>query len=219
MDVQHAMPEVDILHVPLDAALPYLIRWAKPKAPEVEQRIPLRARKEAAAILPLMLKPEPDVATLTLAGPAGTGNTSLAIVLLRHVFAMALGGLLDSCIVQIACGAKYVSAWDLSGEGGEKGAPEAVFKAVADAPLVVLDDFGAERHGVETVFKDLTSKLISVRFHRGGSPPLPTWVTTGLDEQAAGRLYGVGVARRVLSDNGALVRVVRFPPKQTARAA
>ncbi|XXX73898.1 hypothetical protein WMF30_40255 [Sorangium sp. So ce134] len=203
----------------LDAQLPYMFRWARPKAPEVEQRIPLRARREAVAVLPKMLTREPEVATLTLAGPAGTGKTSLAIVLLRHLYAMALESELDSDVVRIACGAKFVSCWDLSGEGTEKGTPEAVFRSVVNAPLVVLDDLGAERHGVDTVFKDLISKLIHARFHRGASPPLPMWITTGLDELAAGRLYGGGVGRRIYTDDGGLVRVVRFEPKQTARAA
>lgn len=83
---------------------------------------------------------------------------------------------------------------------------------------LVVDDLGAERHGVEVVFKDLASKLISTRFQRGSKPPLPTIVTTGLTPEAAERLYGGGVARRIFNDDGGQVRVVQFAPKKPKQA-
>jgi DNA replication protein DnaC len=203
-----------------DQRLPYGFRWARPGAPELITRIQPAAAKAARIALEAMIAGE--AAVTTLAGEAGTGKTSLAVLMLRNLAKRALECELDDGLVQLACGARYVSAWDLSGEGEEKLKAEAVYQDVANAPLLVIDDLGAERHGVEVVFKDLASKLISTRFQRGSKPPLPTIVTTGLTPEAAERLYGGGVARRIFNDDGGQVRVVQFAtkrPKQATRAA
>jgi hypothetical protein len=51
-----------------------MFKWAKPMAPEVEERIPARYRRAAAEALPKLLQREPEIATLTLAGAAKTGK-------------------------------------------------------------------------------------------------------------------------------------------------
>jgi DNA replication protein DnaC len=197
--------------------LPRAFRHIKPKAPETQQIIPLRARQEAAKVLPVMLKNDPEVATLTLVGPSGTGKSSLAVLLVRHIFALALEAPIRSDIVRIACGIVWVDAIELSPDGNDPHMGcEDYYRRAVDAPLVVIDDLGAEGHGG---FKDLASKLIHKRFHRRGRPSLPTIVTTGLDEEQIANKYSGGIGRRILTDDGGLVRVVRFEAKAKTRAA
>lgn len=160
---------------PLDnPTIPAWFRWATLDAPELRRRV---ARPQAIAEAEAAL----GAHGLLIAGPAGSGKTSLACALLRAWDARN----------RYRHG-MFTTAWSLAAARshhalGAGEAPE-VHRATS-ADLLVLDDLGSERDTVSSAVPD----VIFARAQAG----LPIWVTTWMTPEAIAQRYGDGIARRL----------------------
>lgn len=195
----------------VDHQIPGIFKWVRPDAPEITERIPPPALAQAKKALLGMVKPDPSPAVLTLTGAAGQGKTSLAVYLLRGMMHAAQQVEFDAPWIRMICGTVFVSARELARERRDAATAKdrgELYEEGMKAALLVIDDLGAERHGMERVIDDPLGDLIADRF-QAPRAPRPTIVTTGLSVDDVQRLYGGGIVRRIFSDEG-LVKTIHL---------
>lgn len=166
------------------ASIPKRFRWAIDRNPEtLSQRVTLPPERIAAALTwadGLGAVPP----SLALTGVTGAGKTSLAVALFATWFARHRDE-----------GARFVSAIELGLARsrhplGHDDPPAVV--AACEAPLLILDDLGAEA----PMHADVVRQVLHTRHN----DDLPTWVTSGLDRADLARRYDGGLARRLFEE-------------------
>lgn len=166
------------------ASIPRRFRWAIDcNLSQLSERVKLPPDRISAALAwGAGLEAVPP--SLALTGDTGAGKTSLAVALFATWFAKHRNE-----------GARFVAAIELGlarvrhplGEGD----PAAVLAAV-DAPLLILDDLGAEAPAHADVVRQV--------LHRRHNDDLPTWVTSGLTYAQVASRYDGGLARRLFEE-------------------
>ena len=173
-------------------SIPETLRWARIDAAELAQRVKrlptgaderIVARAAALAGVPLVL----------LCGPSGSGKSSLACALLRHVIDSGRYPA-DASAARIGANARYASAITMVGLSAAMGASVLVFDDVGDAG----ESFKGSDENREI------ARVLSTRFELGRR----TIVTTGVGREAWVRCYGDGIARRYW--DAERVRVVKL---------
>jgi len=167
------------------ASVPKRFMWATERDAGnlLQRRIDLPASKLTNAIRwaeELSLTPP----SIVLVGRTSAGKTSLAIAL----FAVWFEKHRDE-------GARFASAIELglARQRHPLGHDEApLVQAAIDAPLLILDDMGAE------AARD--ADVIRAVLHARHNADVPTWITTGLSRQDLASRYDAGVARRMFED-------------------
>lgn len=162
-------------------SVPVRFRWAIDASVEqiaARVKYPHERIERALAWVRTLDASPPNV---SLVGAPGAGKTSLVVALFSAWF--------DKHRVALA---RFVPAYELALSRtrhplGKDEAPEIL--AAVSAPLLVLDDLGAESARV--------SDVISFVMHARHNANRPTWTTTGLDHDELVRRYDGGVARRV----------------------
>lgn len=127
--------------------------------------------------------------SLVLSGATGAGKTSLAIAL----FAIWFDKHRDE-------GARFAGAIDLGLAKqhhplGHDEAPDVW--AAKEAPLLILDDVGAEA----ARDADVVRSVLHARYNAD----LPTWITTGISRESVAGRYDAGVARRMFEEAKSVV--------------
>jgi DNA replication protein DnaC len=115
-------------------------------------------------------------AQVLLVGPAGTGKTSLAAAMFQ------------ARLEPRAC---WCSAFELARAraSARLGEEAPLVAAALRAPLLVVDELGAEEHRPG-------SAVVEVIYERHAEQR-PTWVTTGMTSASLSARYGGGILRRV----------------------
>lgn len=160
--------------------IPRSYLWASFDAPELSARVrrPECIEQARSAV---------DAPLVLLTGNAGTGKTSLAVAMMRHIVD---GG---------ETGARFVGAYWLAKARLEHrlGEGEAPLVATAmRAPVLVLDDVGIEL--------DKTTAVHEVIYERHAREQR-TIVTTGFGYRQLADRYGDGIARR-LSERAVVIK-------------
>jgi hypothetical protein len=182
------------------SGIPPQLLWAKPGAPELRERAPVTAVRAAVAKLGQLLEVARGQAStfkgtpvVLLAGPAGSGKTSIACSMLRVV------------IERVHIGrpaARFLGALEAERVMRENRLgttdPPAIVQATR-RPFVVLDDVGQESNDAAT---QVIKGIIANRHEKGRA----TVVTTGLPRRELAERYGGGFLRRVLS-GGVIITV------------
>lgn len=171
---------------PTVASVPARFRWA------VDAGVgDVAARVRADVELVRRGIENPPSSWLVFTGPTGAGKTSLAVAMLAAWVRAGAFGRKGARFMEAAWLARARARYKL----GEGEAP-LVEQAIA-APLLVLDDLGAERDDRDGVLHDVVWERSNAE--------RPTWITCGLpgrtlDDLAATleRRYDGGFARRVL---------------------
>ena len=182
----------DALRV-FESSLPAVYRWARLGHPLLAERVKL-------ATIP---SEPPSAQRVVFMGPAGAGKTSLAVALLRAMLERELAHATlssDDDAERIARRYRFAHTHRIGVAylGGLEGAAE--LRAAIRAPLLLLDDVGAE----STVPSDAVPEVIAERH----AEERATWITTGLSPKEIAERYGGGVARRVM-ENAAVLRMAR----------
>lgn len=174
--------------------IPARFQWCDPASltPAIlAERIKLPRDRHGKPIPLDVLLPRLASATrgLCFMGPAGTGKTSLAVLALRRRFFAAPA---SARVLFVPARALATARIQHSAGSGEA---DIVGRAMR-ADLLLLDDVGNERQTANNAVPDvLLERHDSMR---------PTWCTTGFGADELAKLYGSGVARRIL--DGALLR-------------
>ncbi len=108
---------------------------------------------------------------VALVGPPGAGKTTLGVAMLRAWMARS------------RLPAVFVEAFALSG-GAMK-----LDDDLVRAPLLLIDDLGAERN--------MASTLVPELIYQRHAHDRPTWITTGFTPEQVLERYGGGIVRRV----------------------
>lgn len=145
---------------------------------------------------------------LTITGPSGTGKTTLAVWIVRHLFKMGADPF--SPVAERAARARFIPCRDLvappdSDYGG-------MIHEAMRAPLIVLDDVG-----LPTCDRGATMRALEHRYDRR----MTTIVTTGLTREQFADSLGDGVARRYWDVAGlpdVYVLDARYPDEPSLRA-
>lgn len=166
------------------ASIPRRFRWAIDcNLSTLAERVKLPAERISSALAwAAGLDAVPP--SLALTGVTGAGKTSLAVALFSTWFARHRNE-----------GARFVEAIELGLARGRHPLghddPPAVLAAIA-APLLILDDLGAEA----PMHADVVRQVLHARHN----DDLPTWVTSGLTHADLGRRYDGGLARRIFEE-------------------
>ena len=129
------------------------------------------------------VKVNPKVPGLLLTGDCGTGKTHLAVAVLREVAEAGIPGMF---VVVPDLLAKMKASFNLKdGRAGE------LVEAAKNAPLLVLDDLGAESA------KDWTIELVYVLINHRYEHMLPTVITTNYDGTRIDAVFGKRVSSRL----------------------
>ncbi len=166
------------------ASIPKRFRWAIDcNLTTLSERVTLPADRISAALAwAAGLDATPP--SLALTGVTGAGKTSLAVALFATWFAKHRDE-----------GVRFVTAIDLGLARARHPLghddPPAVIAAIA-APLLILDDLGAEA--------PMHSDVIRQVLHDRHNADLPTWVTSGLTHAQLGGRYDGGLARRIFEE-------------------
>lgn len=127
--------------------------------------------------------------SLTLTGDTGNGKTSLVVALFATWFAKHRDE-----------GARFMTAIELglarSRHPLGHGDPPAVTAAI-EAPLLILDDLGAEA----PMHADVMRQVL----HERHNADLPTWVTSGLSQAQLAARFDGGLARRLFEESKKVV--------------
>lgn len=174
-----------------ESSIPKRFAWARLDAPE------LRVRVKGASPLETLAERILRGANAIVAGPSGTGKTSLAVACLRE---RGRRGLYVPAI-RLATARRQHSLGD--GEAG-------LVERAARASVLLIDDLGTEAD-------ERSSAVIDVVFERHDAER-PTWITTGLSSREIGKRYGSGFLRRLL-DGAAIVRLGETPADQAPNGA
>jgi DNA replication protein DnaC len=167
------------------ASIPKRFRWAIDRdLATLAQRVKLSPERISVALAwaaGLDIVPP----SLALTGTTGAGKTSLVVALFATWFAKHRDE-----------GARFVTAIELglarSRHPLGHDDPPAVIAAI-DAPLLILDDLGAEA----PMHADVMRQVL----HRRHNDDLPTWVTSGLTHAALAQRYDGGLARRLFEES------------------
>ncbi len=166
------------------ASIPKRFRWAIDcNLTTLSQRVKLPPDRISAALAwAAGLDAVPP--SLALTGVTGAGKTSLAVALFATWFAKHRNE-----------GARFVTAIELglarSRHPLGHDDPPAVIAAI-EAPLLILDDLGAEA----PMHADVMRQVL----HDRHNDDLPTWVTSGLTHAELGRRFDGGLARRIFEE-------------------
>jgi DNA replication protein DnaC len=164
-----------------EASVPASYRWARLGDPAMLVRAPLPEGVSPMASV--------HAERLVIAGSPGTGKTSLAVAMLRERFAST-----GRLALFVHCHRLGTARIQHKAGDGEAGSVEEAMKA----PLILLDDLGAEHGGVNSALLDVVRER-----HAEG---LPTWVTTGLTREEIAERYDGGIVRRIL-DRAHVIRM------------
>lgn len=166
------------------ASIPKRFRWAIDcNLTTLSERVTLSPERISAALTwaaGLCAAPP----SLALSGVTGAGKTSLVVALFATWFARHRNE-----------DARFVAALELGLArmrhplGHDD--PPAVLAAI-EAPLLILDDLGAEA----AMHADVVRQVLHARHNAD----LPTWVTSGLDQPELARRYDGGLARRIFEE-------------------
>lgn len=156
----------------LSAVIPGRFQWARLDAPELTERAPM-----AAAQLQSLRAPPRE---LVIAGPGGSGKTSLACALLWRW--LDLHGQVPALTTSFALANAGIQHRAGHGEAD-------LIRTAKIAPLLLIDDVGQEE-------KTPSSALKEVVWHRHAHM-LATWYTTGFKSPALLEKYGAGFVRRM----------------------
>ena len=129
------------------------------------------------------VKVNPKVPGLLLTGDCGTGKTHLAVAILREVAEAGIPGMF---VVVPDLLAKMKASFNL-----KDGRAGALVEAAKNAPLLVLDDLGAESA------KDWTIELVYVLINHRYEYMLPTVITTNYDGTRIDAVFGKRVSSRL----------------------
>lgn len=165
-------------------SIPVEYGWAEFGAPLLERRV-----KPASAVRIVGKAWLQGERMLTLAGPSGTGKTSLACCLLRATLDSGARGVETS---------RFVRSWELAKARSEHalGRGEAPLVTLAlRAHLLVIDELGEELRSSSKLVRGDTA--IRDVLHARQAEGRRTIVTTYLDVCAIGEAYGAGIARRM----------------------
>ena len=177
-----------------ESSIPAIYRWARLGHPLLAQRVRLTT-----------IPSEPPCALrVVFMGAAGAGKTSLAVALLRAMLERELARATlpsDDDAERIARRYRFAHAHRIGVAylGGLEGAAE--LRAAIRAPLLLLDDVGAE----STVPSNAVPEVIAERH----AEERLTWITTGLSPREIAGRYGGGVARRVV-ENASILKLARL---------
>jgi DNA replication protein DnaC len=194
----------DILRA-LENSIPRRFRWASFDAPELSQRVrPARAIEEARAL-------DLDCSAVLL-GETGSGKTCLGASHLRRIARAGRYGAAASDVHRAEC-SRFLASIELMGPDSD---PE-IRRHAALRGVLVLDDLGAELLAapagspLAAMRGERTARLLLMRHNEG----LPTVVTTWLDFDGMGAIYGYNLARRVYED-AVIVRLAGAPVERVA---
>lgn len=129
------------------------------------------------------VKLDPKVPGLLLKGNCGTGKTHLAVAILRETAESGIPGMF---VVVPDLLAKLRSSF-----GQKDGKAAELVEAAKNAPLLVLDDLGAEDP------KPWVTELIYVLINHRYEHMLPTIITTNYDGKRIADVFGLRVASRL----------------------
>lgn len=163
-------------------------RWAR-TVPPAHAAASLDApwlRELLGAAVLARVEPSALAKRVTLAGPPGTGKTSLAVALLRREFDVA-GDVAFFTAVQLG----KARAMHRLGDGE---AP--IVRRALEVRTLVLDEFGAEAAA--------HSPTVAEVIHERHADDKRTIVTTGLASDELGARYGGGILRRLTEGATAL---------------
>lgn len=138
------------------------------------------------------------VPSVAFVGPPGSGKTSLAASMYRHVAR-------SETSIERLHAFRWVSAHQLAKAraGHPLGAGESpLVESCTRAPLLVLDELGGED-------PRYASAVAEVLYERHAQQAT-TWVTTGVGPKEIAARYGGGIARRVF-EGAAVFRLARRP--------
>lgn len=167
------------------ASIPKRFRWALDRnLATLTERVKLPSDRISAA-LAWAAGLEATPPSLALTGVTGSGKTSLVVALFATWFAKHRDE-----------GARFVPALELglarSRHPLGHDDPPAVVAAV-NAPLLILDDLGAEA----PMHADVIRQVLHQRHNDG----MPTWVTSGLSHAQLAARFDGGFARRVFEES------------------
>jgi len=193
-----------------DPLIPYGPAWFQAKAREyAESHVPLRYRR-AETDHPDVLRWTVDylddprgAPTLLLAGPTGTGKTHQAYAALRMLAEARCRPVLWSAS---SCAEIYAQLRPSSGRDTEK-----VFDAIADTPLLLIDDLGAAKASEWT--EEVTYRLIDRRYNQC----LPMIITTNVSIQLLAERIGDRCASRLAETSTRVI--LNGPDRRRAAAA
>ena len=129
------------------------------------------------------VKRDPKVPGLLLKGSCGTGKTHLAVAILRETAEAGIPGMF---VVVPDLIAKMLASFD-----AKDGKAGALVETAKNAPLLVLDDLGAENP------KPWVVELIYVLINHRYEYMLPTVITTNYDGTKIGAIFGKRVQSRL----------------------
>ncbi len=166
------------------ASIPKRFRWAIDcNLTTLTERVKLAPDRISAA-LAWAAGLEADPPSLALTGVTGAGKTSLVVALFATWFAKHRNQ-----------DARFVPAIELGLARGRHPLghddPPAVIAAI-EAPLLILDDLGAEA----PMHADVVRQVL----HRRHNDGRPTWVTSGLTHAALAQRFDGGLARRLFEE-------------------
>lgn len=182
--------------------MPPRFMWASWEASDLSARILASRVRGGAAKVTAARELFGRRARVVLVGEAGAGKSSLAAAWLRDR-------------IEAGLGARWVSAVDLATEEAPEGGATP-FQRALSAPLLVLDDLGAELHGAPKGSGVLAQRIEAAGrvLHRRHDRDLPTVITTAIGAElvtsapvrelqaAMAEVYGDGIARRVYEGAG-----------------
>lgn len=158
-------------------SIPMHFRWARFDSELMPQRIAhkyIAQAREAADLLHRLGQ------SVVLVGKAGSGKTSLACAILRHVAAQR-GSHAWRC--------RFVPALEVAASRGDYGARSVMSAEAIGASCIVLDDIGQEAEADRIRITEV--------MHARHDASKPTIVTTCYEPAVIAARYGGGVDRRV----------------------
>lgn len=157
------------------ATVPERYQWASATAPELRDRV---GAKDPIALIRAAL----SASGVVIVGPAGSGKTSLAVAILVEAAKLGLRGMFTSTI--------DLARARIEGHLGEADAP--LVRAAKSAPVLVLDELGAET-SMRGTSESVVGEVIRTRY----DSQLATIFTSPFAAAQIQARYGEGVARRV----------------------